>query len=95
MSDADIIKKNILRRLMRSNIWGGKHTPLDFVKKGVAEEYTKKENKAIEKVVKELVNRGWLLMAQKRTGRDSSVHVSLNPKAAAEIFAFLDLPPRE
>ncbi len=85
MNDIEIIKKNILRRLMRSNVWGGKHTPFDFVKKGIAEEYTKQENKLIEMVLKELVNQGWLIIAQKRTGSDSSIHVSLNPKAMAEL----------
>jgi hypothetical protein len=95
MDDIECAKKNILRRLMRSNIWGGKHTPLAFVKKGIAEDYTKKESKLIEKAVKELANLHWLNMAQKRTGKDSSVHVSLNPKAAGEIFAYLGLPPRK
>lgn len=26
-----VLKKLILQKLIRANIWGGKHTPLDFV----------------------------------------------------------------
>ena len=33
------LKKLILQKLVRGNVWGVKHTPFDFVKKGVPEHY--------------------------------------------------------
>lgn len=63
MEEADVLKKLILQKLIRSNVWGGKHTPLDFVVKGVPEHYrnTHKGKKAIEVVLKELENHEWLI----------------------------------
>ncbi len=60
MEDIAVIKKLILQKLIRSNIWGGKHTPLDFVKKGVPEHYrlTHKGMRMFEQVIKELLNDG-------------------------------------
>ena len=95
MEDIEIIKKNALRRLIRANVWGGKHTPLDFVKKAVAAHLSHKELKLVEKAIKALVNDGWILLAQKRTGKGSDVHVSLNPRKKPEMFHYLGLPPEK
>ncbi len=91
MEEKDVLKKLILQRLIRCNVWGGKHTPLDFVIKGVPEHYrnTHKGNKKIEKALKELTNDEWIVILVKRTGRNSGDHVSLNPRKVSEIKQFL------
>lgn len=92
MEEADVLKKLVLRKLVRANIWGAKHTPLDFVKKGIPEHYrnTHQGRKAVEKSLKELVNNEWIIILLKRTGKGSGEHVSLNPRKVAEIKQFLE-----
>ncbi|MEK6940315.1 MAG: hypothetical protein AABW49_00245 [Nanoarchaeota archaeon] len=91
MGETDVLKKLILQKLIRRNIWGGKHTPLDFVIKGVPEHYrnTHDGKKAVEKALKELTNDEWITILSKRTGRGSDDHVSLNPRKVSEIKQFL------
>jgi hypothetical protein len=43
----------------------------------------------VVKVLKELTNDEWVIILAKRTGSDSSDHVSLNPRKVAEIKQFL------
>jgi len=78
--------------LVRANIWGGKHTPLDFVKKGIPEHYrnTHQGRKAVEEALKGLVNNEWIMVLSKRTGGGSDEHISLNPRKVAEIKQFLE-----
>jgi hypothetical protein len=92
MSESESIKKLILQKLIRANIWGGKHIPLDFVMKGLPEHYrnTHKGKKAIDDVIKELVRDEWVNLATKKTGKGTDEHVSLNPRKVAEIRQFLD-----
>jgi len=92
MEEADVLKKLILQKLVRANIWGGKHTPLDFVTKGIPEHYrnTHPGRKAVEKVLKDLINAEWIIILAKRTGRGSDDHVSLNPRKVSEIKQFLE-----
>lgn len=92
MEEIDILKKLTLKKLIRSNIWGGKHTPLDFVIKGVPEHYrnTHKKKKTIEKVLKELTKDEWIIILAKRTGKSSDEHLSLNPRKVSEIKQFLE-----
>ena len=91
MGKTDVLKKMVLQKLIRGNVWGGKHTPLDFVIKGVPEHYqnTHKGKKAVEKVLKELTNDEWVIILSKRTRRGSDDHVSLNPRKVSEIKQFL------
>lgn len=86
------LKKLILQKLVRANMWGGRHTPLDFVQKGVPEHYrnTHKGMKVLEKSIKELVNCGWIIIISKRTGKGSDEHISLNPRKVNEIREFLE-----
>ncbi len=92
MEEINLLKKLILQKLIRANIWGGKHTPLDFVAKGVPEHYrnTHKGKKAIEKALKELVNDGLIVISIKRTGKDTDEHISLSPRKISEIKQFLE-----
>ena len=92
MEETDVLKKLILQKLVRANIWGGKHTPLDFVTKGIPEHYrnTHPGKKAVEKVLKELINAEWIIISAKRTGGDSDDHVSLNQRKVSEIKQYLE-----
>jgi len=85
------LKKLILQKLIRANIWDGKHTPLNFVIKGVPEHYrnTHKGKKAVERALKELTNNEWIIILAKRTGKGSGEHISLNPRKVSEIKQFL------
>jgi len=85
------LKKLILQKLIRANIWGGKHTSLNFVIKGVPEHYrnTHKGKKAVERALKELTNNEWIIILAKRTGKGSGEHISLNPRKVSEIKQFL------
>ncbi len=91
MEEENIIKKHILRKLVRANILGGKHTPLDFVKKGIPDHYqnTHKGRKIVEKVVKELVNDEWIIVVAKKTGKGSDHHVALNSRKVSEIKQYV------
>ena len=91
MEEADVLNKLILQKLIRGNVWGGKHTPLYFVIKGVPEHYrnTHKGKKAVEKALKELTNDEWVIILSKRAGRGSDDHVSLNPRKVSEIKQLL------
>ncbi|MBS3144076.1 hypothetical protein J4208_00670 [Candidatus Woesearchaeota archaeon] len=91
MEEGDIIKKHILQKLVRANIWGGKHTPIDFVKNGIPSHYqnTHKGRKTVEKVVKELANDEWIVVMTKKTGKGSDDHISLNPRKVSEIKQYL------
>ena len=87
----DILKKLILQKLIRGNIWGGKHTPFDFALNGIPEHYrnTHKGKKVIEKALKDLTNKEWIIILMKRTGKGSDEHISLNPRKVSEIKQFL------
>lgn len=92
MDESDSVKRLILQKLIRANIWGGKHTPLDFVLKGLPDHYrnTHKGMKVIDATVKELVKDGWINLETKRTGKGTDEHVSLNPRKVAEIGEYLE-----
>lgn len=92
MGGIESLKKLIIQKLIRANLWGGKHTPLDFVQKGVPEHYrnTHKRMKILEKAVKELTNNEWIIIISKRTGKGSDEHISLNPRKVSEIREFLE-----
>jgi len=92
MEEVDVLKRLILQKLVRGNVWGGKYTPLDFVTKGIPEHYrnTHPGRKVVEKVLKDLTNVEWIIILAKRTGRGSDDHVSLNPRKVGEIKQFLE-----
>jgi len=92
VEETNIVKGLILEKLIRSNIWGGKHTPLDFVTKGIPEHYrnTHKGMKIVERVLKELTNDEWIIIIAKRTGKGSDEHLSLNPRKVSEIKSWLE-----
>jgi len=91
MEDTTILKRLILQKLIRGNVWGAKHTPLDFIRKGIPEHYRNihKGQKALEEVLKELGNKEWIILARKRTGKGSDEHISLNPRKISDIRQFI------
>ena len=92
MKEIDTLKKLILKKLIRANVWGGKHILFDFVVKGMPEHYrnTHKGQKSIEKALKELTNIEWIIILLKKTGKGTGDHVSLNPRKVSEIKQFLE-----
>ncbi len=92
MDEVKIIKKLVLQKLIRGNVWGGKHTPLDFVKKGIPEHYgnTHKGQRVFDEMLKELMNEEWIITLVKRTGKGGDKHISLNPRKVSEIKQFLE-----
>ena len=92
MEEVIVLKKFILQKLIRADIWGGKHMPLDFIRKGIPEHYkhNPKGRKAFEKALKELVNNESVIILLKRTGKGSGEHISLNPRKVGEIRQFLE-----
>lgn len=85
--EINIIKRYLLESLLSPPRWGGRHTEVRNIRKGLPSSIasTKEGQKLIDKAVKELVNDNWLL-AKKSTGE---IHVSLNPRKKAEIMAFV------
>ena len=85
--EANIIKRIILESLITPPRWGGKHTEIRNIKKGFPLHISssKEGQKLIDKVIKVLINDGWLL-CKKSTGE---LHVSLNPHMKKEIMEFL------
>ncbi len=92
MEERDVLKRLFLQKLVRANIWGGKHIPLDFVVKGMPEHYrnTHKGQKTVEKALRDLTNDGWVVILSKKTGRGASDHISLNPRKVSEIKQFIE-----
>jgi len=91
MEEVDKVKKLIIQKLIRSNILGGKHTPLDFIFKGLPGNYRNNQGKkTIEKALKELTNLEFIIILPKKTGKGVDDHVSLNPRKVTEIKQFLE-----
>jgi len=90
MTDVFAVKRLILSKLVNQRIWGGKHTPLDFVTKGLPELFrmTHSGKKAIQAALRELQNEQLIILLQKRTGKGQDIHISLNPRKVAEIQGF-------
>ena len=85
--EANIIKRIILESLITPPRWGSKHTEIRNIKKGFPLHISssKEGQKLIDKLIKVLINDGWLL-CKKSTGE---LHVSLNPHMKKEIMKFL------
>ncbi|MBS3176441.1 hypothetical protein J4457_04350 [Candidatus Woesearchaeota archaeon] len=92
MDEKEVLIKMILQKLIRGSVWGGKHTPLDFVRKGVPDHYknTHKGERVLDDALKQVVNNGWAILILKRTGKGSDEHISLNPRKISEINQFLE-----
>lgn len=74
------IKAFILFKLAKTKRWGGKHTAIDNLGKGLPSHIR------VGNQVKDLIKDGFLIL--KITGYGK--HVSLNPKLMKDIFEFID-----
>tara|TARA_Y100000034_G_C6673059_1_gene295597 strand:- start:38 stop:322 length:285 start_codon:yes stop_codon:yes gene_type:complete len=92
MGQLEKLKKLILNKLIRANVWGGKHIPLYYVRNGIPENYrnSNQGKKEMERAIKEMVNEGWIVIQKKATGGGIDGHVSLNQKKVREIKGFLE-----
>jgi hypothetical protein len=90
--DENIIKIFIVRKLVRGNIWGAKHTPISFVISGIPKHFSRNNQgkKLIENALKELVSSEFVILSVKKTGSSSEQHMSLNPRKVEEINEFLE-----
>ena len=77
------IMKKILRKLINLNIWGGRHTEIKNLSKGLPLHL--KGTKEYKKAIKELIQREFLNI-KPSTGE---YHVGLNSHKQKEIFEFL------
>ncbi len=71
----------LLFKLYRKGIWGGRHTPL----KNLYHIVTNLNIKESKKAIKELSNQRWIQL-KKSTGE---IHISLNPSKKREIRDFI------
>ena len=81
-------KSTILEFLIKKCCIGGAHTPLDRVKSCI-DLHSKQEKKFFDDALHELIKDGWIIALNKRTGKGSDIHLSINPKALNEIKNFL------
>jgi len=77
------IKAGIMNMLMRRNCWGAKYLPLDTLVNWLSRR-VEKNGKRIKKIMRELVNDGYLLLH--KGGRT----ISLNPAMSKEIIEYVE-----
>ena len=77
----------IISKLIRMRMWGGKHTEMRNLYKGLPENLvsSKQGKKLLEKAIKELVRREFLITKPST----DEIHVSLNPRYSKEILEFI------
>lgn len=84
----------IISKLTRMDKWGGSHTEITNLTKGLPEQYKRDKTgkKIIQKAIEELIKNEFLIV-KKSTGE---IHVSLNPKKKEEMYNFMTrnlMPP--
>ncbi|MGQ9469972.1 MAG: hypothetical protein ACUVTD_09205 [Nitrososphaerales archaeon] len=73
----EIIKKAVLRKMLASQIIGGRHTAIENISKG----FPKHLRWDVEKAVKQLIKEGYIILKPTSYG----LQVSLNPTRIKEI----------
>ena len=81
MENYDYLKAQLLFKLYRKGIWGGRHTPI----RNLFHLVDKTSIKESKKALKELNNLGWILI-KISTGEE---HISLNSHKNKEIKDFI------
>ena len=81
--DKTLIMKRFLRKLIKLDIWGGRHTELTNLKKALPKHI--RGEKITEEAIKELVSKEFITTKQS-TGE---IHISLNSKKQQEIYNFV------
>jgi len=76
------IKADLMHRLLRKHCWGAKYLPLDTIVRWMSGKI-KRNGKRIQRVVRQLVNEGYLILHKR--GKT----VSLNPAKSREMVEFI------
>ena len=84
MDERLIIKKFIIRKLYRQRTWGGKHTNINNLPKGLSNKL--RVSREVKKAIKELLKEQILLSKPTNYG----LEVSLNPKKIKEVDELAD-----
>ncbi|MFH1592879.1 MAG: hypothetical protein ABIB47_05940 [Candidatus Woesearchaeota archaeon] len=84
MDERLVIKKFIIRKLYRQKPWGGKHTNINNLPKGLSNKL--RISKEVKKAIKELLKEQILLSKPTPYG----LEVSLNPRKIKEIEELAD-----
>tara|TARA_Y100000310_G_scaffold316095_1_gene367445 strand:- start:1804 stop:2046 length:243 start_codon:yes stop_codon:yes gene_type:complete len=74
----------MLRRLFSHKCVGKKHLP-ERICLGWIKNVTSEKLRIVRKEWQDLKNMGWILMSKKRTGKSSSIHISINPRHLKDI----------
>jgi len=77
------IKADIMNKLLRKNCWGAKYLPLNTLVNWLAKR-VKRNGKRVRRLIKTLVNDGYLLLH--KAGKT----VSLNPIVSREIIEYIE-----
>jgi hypothetical protein len=77
MTNEEVVRHAILRKLLRLGYIGGKHTSLENVPKG----FPRSERKNVLKVAQKMIKEGYFLV----TPKPDSLHVSLEPSLLPRI----------
>lgn len=89
MSDDKIrVMLLVVTKLIRMNKWGGAHTELRNLTKGLPHHFTssKKGKRLIQSAIKELAKKEFLIVKPST----KELHVSLNPRKVKEIKRFYE-----
>jgi len=91
VEDSENAKGAVLRELLLRGKIGGAHAPLGSITNNMPDKFlhNKKGRKAIAIAIKELANACWVIILQKRTGKGSDLHISINPRKIKEINDYL------
>lgn len=77
------VKADIMNKLLRKNCWGAKYLPVDSLVNWLAKR-VRKNGKRIRRIVRVLVNDGYLLLH--KGGRT----VSLNPIMSKQVVEYIE-----
>jgi hypothetical protein len=77
------IKVDIMNKLLRKGCWGAKYLPVDTLINWLAKK-VKKDGKRVRKIVKELVDDGYLRLHK------NGQTISLNPTRSREIIEYIE-----
>lgn len=77
------IKADVMNRLLRRNCWGAKYLPVDTLVNWLAKR-VRRDGKRIRRIVRMLVNDGYLLLHK------GGKTVSLNPTVSRQVVEYIE-----
>lgn len=80
--DDEEIMADIMNKLFRRSCWGAKYLPSDTLVRWMSKK-VKKNGKRVDRIIKHLVNEGYLIQHKK------GETISLNPRKSREIIEFI------